>query len=572
MEKQWIFKPRPDAQKVQALAADLDVDEMIATLLLQRNIYTREEALNFFNPDLKNLHDPFEMDGMYAAIERIEKAIEKKQRILVYGDYDVDGTTSVAMVYSFLEQFHDNLDYYIPERYNEGYGVSYKGIDYAHQTGANLIIALDCGIKAVEKIRYASEKEIDFIICDHHLPGDETPNAVAVLNPKKRNCSYPFKDLSGCGVGFKLLQGYCVHKRIDMAKLYKYLDLVAVSIASDIVPITGENRILAHHGLIKLNTSPCEGLKAIRKTAKIEGQELNINDIVFKIGPRINAAGRINKGTIAVDLLISKSQKEANEKAKGIDLCNDERKELDQNIFNEALGRIAGNPEALKKKTTVLYDPEWHKGVVGIVASRLIEYHYKPTIIFTRSNGYVTGSARSVEGFDLYKAIDSCSDLLENYGGHMYAAGLTLKPENLPIFIERFENIVNETIEPEQLIPRIEVDVELPPDRINERFYRIIERFQPFGPGNMTPVFATFRMFDSGYGRTVGKNHEHLKLDLKHESCPKTLFPSIAFQMGNLVEKVAVSKHFDVCYSIDKNEYMGNTTLQFRIRDIKIQS
>ena len=572
MEKKWIFKPTPDIKKVKTLAAELEVDEMIAVLLLQRNIETKDEALKFFNPDLKNLHDPFEMDGMYAAIQRIESAIEKNERILVYGDYDVDGTTSVAMVYSFLEPLHSNLDYYIPERYNEGYGISYKGIDYAHKSGATLIIALDCGIKAVDKIEYATQNGIDFIICDHHLPSDTTPKAIAVLNPKKLSCKYPFKDLSGCGVGFKLLQGFCIHKNIDMSELYKYLDLVAVSIASDIVPIIGENRILAFHGLKKLNNSPCEGLRALKKTAKVDGLELNINDIVFKIGPRINAAGRIKKGIFAVELLISKTAKEATEKAKGIDLCNDERKDLDQNIFNEALNRINADPEALKKKATVLYDPEWHKGVVGIVASRLIEYHYKPTIIFTKSNSYVTGSARSVDGFDLYKAIDSCSDLLENYGGHMYAAGLTLKPENLDIFIERFQKMVDDNIEPEQLIPRIEVDVELRPDTINEKFYRIVDRFQPFGPGNMTPVFATFRMFDSGYGRTVGKNHEHLKLDLKHESCPKTLFPSIAFQMGNLVEKVAVSKHFDVCYSIDKNEYLGNTTLQFRIRDIKIQS
>ena len=572
MEKKWIFKPLPEAQKVKALADEMEVDEVIAALLIQRGIETKDEALKFFNPDLKNLYDPFEMDGMRAAIMRIETAIDKNERILVYGDYDVDGTTSVAMVYSFLAQFHNNLDYYIPERYNEGYGVSIKGIDYAAQTKATLIIALDCGIKAVEKVKYASEKGIDFIICDHHLPGDETPDAVAVLNPKKLTCKYPFKELSGCGVGFKLLQGYCLHKGFDMEMLYRYLDLVAVSIASDIVPITGENRILAHHGLIKLNTNPCQGLKAIKKTAKIEGLEININDIVFKIGPRINAAGRIKKGTIAVDLLVSDSEREAFEKAKGIDICNDERKDLDQNIFNEALNRIKNDKDAVNKKTTVLFDPEWHKGVVGIVASRLIEYYYKPTIIFTRSNGFVTGSARSVEGFDLYKAIDSCSDLLENYGGHMYAAGLTLRPENLDTFIERFEKIVDEIIEPEQLIPRIEVDIELAPEKINEKFYRIIDRFQPFGPGNMTPVFATFRMYDSGRGSTVGKNKEHLKLELMHDSCPRTIFPSIAFQMGSLVEKVTVSKHFDVCYSIDKNEFMGQTKLQFRIRDIKIES
>jgi single-stranded-DNA-specific exonuclease len=552
MEKIWIIKPSPEENRVKELAKELGVNDIVAKLLIQRGIFTFEEANKFFNPDLKNLYDPFLMDGMLAAIHRIEIAIDKNEKILVYGDYDVDGTTSVAMVYSFLAKFHSNLDYYIPERYNEGYGVSYKGIDYAHQAGVNLIIALDCGIKAVEKIEYATEKGIDFIICDHHLPGDKIPDAIAVLNPKKSTCSYPFKDLSGCGVGFKLLQGYCIHKGMDMEDLYTYLDMVCVSIASDIVPIIGENRILAHHGLIKLNKRPSEGLKAIKKTAKIENQELNINDIVFKIGPRINAAGRIRKGTIAVDLLISNSEKEAYEKAKSIDICNDERKDLDQNIFNEALNKIKEDPDACKKKATVLYDPDWHKGVVGIVASRLIEYHYKPTIIFTRSNNFITGSARSVDGFDLYKAIDSCSDLLENYGGHMYAAGLTLKAENLDIFVERFLKIVDETIEPEMLIPRIEVDAELPPEVINDKFYRIIDRFQPFGPGNMTPLFATYHMSDSGYGRTVGKNNEHLKLDLKHDSCPRTLFPSIAFQMGNLVEKVAQSKHFNVCYSIDK--------------------
>lgn len=573
MEKKWIVKPLPGDDKTTALAATLNIDPILAALLIQRGVNSYDEAEKFFNPDLKNLYDPFLMDGMQAAIYRIDTAIAKNEKIMVYGDYDVDGTTSVAMVFSFINRFHSNLEYYIPERYNEGYGISYKGIDYAKQSGVTLVIALDCGIKAVEKIKYATEKGIDFIICDHHLPGDEIPKAVAVLNPKKPNCSYPFKELSGCGVGFKLLQGYCIHKGFDMELLYKYLDMVAVSIASDIVPIINENRILAFHGLKKLNANPNEGLKAIRKTAKIEPtQELTINDIVFKIGPRINAAGRIKKGIFAVDLLISSVEADAYEKAKGINICNDERKDLDSNIFQEALRMISEDPESPNKKSTILYDPEWHKGVVGIVASRLIEYHYKPTIIFTRSNGFITGSARSVDGFDLYKAIDTCGDLLENYGGHMYAAGLTLKPENLYEFKTRFEKIVEDTILPEQLVPRIEIDAELPPERINDKFFRIIDRFQPFGPGNMTPLFVSNGMSDSGYGRTVGKNNEHLKLDLRHSSSPKTIFPSIAFQMGHLVEKVAISKHFNVCYSIEKNEFMGQTTLQLRIRDLHMES
>jgi len=572
MERQWTIKPLADDISAEKLANELNIDPTLAHLLLQRDIKTFEEARKFFNPSLSDLHDPFLMNGMKEAVVRIKQAIDNNENILVYGDYDVDGTTSIALVYSFLKEFYPNVKYYVPERYSEGYGISYKGIDFAYENNLTLVIALDCGIKAVEKIIYATEKGIDFIICDHHLPGEVIPDAVAVLDPKKPNCDYPYKDLSGCGIGFKLVEAYCIENQINIEKAYQFLDLVAVSIASDIVPITGENRILAFHGLNLLNNSPSTGLKAIRESANIDkAQVLNINDIVFKIGPRINAAGRIRQGSLAVDLLTASNYINALSQAKNINECNDERKDIDQNIFKEALQIIEDDETSSTKKYTIVYRPDWHKGVVGIVASRLIEHHYKPTIVFTRSNGYITGSARSVDGFDLYKAIESCSDILENYGGHMFAAGLTLLASNFDEFIKRFSNYVENNILPEQLIPRIEIDAEINLSQINQNFYRVLERFQPYGPGNMTPVFAAYRVFDSGYGRTVGKNNDHLKLDLKHECCPKTIFPSIAFNLGHIVEKVAVCKHFNVCFSIEKNEFMGNTSLQLRIRDIQFK-
>lgn len=572
MQKIWNIKPVPDSALIDKLSDELNIDPILSTLLVQRNIFNYKDAENFFVPNLENLYDPFLMEDMDKAVSRIYKAIENKEQILIYGDYDVDGTTSVALVFSFLQKIYDKLDYYIPERYSEGYGISFKGIDYAQNTEAKLIIALDCGIKAIEKVEYASKKGIDFIICDHHLPGDTLPDALAILNPKKVTCSYPFKELSGCGVGFKMLQAYCIKYNLPLEMAYEYLDMVAVSIASDIVPIIDENRILAHFGLIKLNSNPGVGLKAIRESAKVEtSQELNINDIVFKIGPRINAAGRIDKGIIAVDLLIATEEKDAADKASKINICNDERKELDKDIFDQAKNMIELDSDEKNKRATILYHPEWHKGVVGIVASRLIEYRYKPTIVFTLSNGFITGSARSVEGFDLYRAIDSCSDLLENYGGHMFAAGITLRPENFEAFKTRFQKYVSDNITPEQLIPRLDIDAQLPLSSIDAKFFKVLQRFQPFGPGNMTPIFSSNDVFDSGYGRTVGKNNEHLKLDIKHPSIPKTIFPSIAFQMGYMANDIAQYKHFDICYSLEKNEFMGQTTLQLRIRDIRTQ-
>lgn len=572
MEKQWVIKPRGEELKVDELASSLSIDPVLANLLVHRGIKTFEEAEAFFNPDLSQLHDPFLMKDMDKAVHRIQTAIEKGENILVYGDYDVDGTTAVAMIYSFFKKLHSKIYYYIPDRYGEGYGISIKGIDYAANNGYSLVIALDCGIKAVEKIKYANSKKIDFIICDHHLPGDNTPDAVAVLDAKQPGCEYPFKDLSGCGVGFKLMQAYCIKQNLPLEETYKYIDLVAVSIASDIVSITGENRIFAYFGMKKLNEDPVTGLKAIKKVSGIDNIDMNINDIVFKIGPRINAAGRIETGSKAVDLLIVENEDEANILAKDINSCNEDRKTLDQKTFSDALEMINSNEKLQKKKTTVLFNPDWHKGIVGIVASRLIDHYYRPTIILTQSNGLISGSARTVEGFDLYNAIDRCGHLLENYGGHMFAAGVSLKPENLEKFTNLFEEIVAENITKEQLIPHIEIDDMVSLKQIDAKFFRILQRFQPYGPGNMTPVFGTQNVSDSGYGRTVGKKNEHLKLDLKHDSCPGVVFPAIGFHLGNKATEVAESRNFDVCFSIDKNEFMNKTTLQLRLRDIRLKN
>jgi single-stranded-DNA-specific exonuclease len=569
MEKNWIIKDAGDDEQVAELSSALHIDPPIARLLIQRNITTFEEARLFFRPDLANLHDPFLMKDMEVAVERIQEAIDAGEKVLVYGDYDVDGTTAVALVYSFFKEYFKEVDYYIPDRYDEGYGISLKGIDYAGQHGVSLVIALDCGIKAVDKIEYARKKGIEFIICDHHNPGDVIPDAVAVLDPKQEGCVYPYKELSGCGVGLKLVQAYCQKTGLPEERFYDYLDLVVVSIASDIVPITGENRILAYYGLKKLNESPSMGLKAIREVAGINDKEIDIEDIVYKIGPRINAAGRMESGRKSVDLLVCDQSRDADVISKKINSFNLDRRNIDTEITRQAIDMIRCNPKLQERNSTVLYNPEWHKGVIGIVASRLLEHYYKPTVILTRSNGLATGSARSVNGFDLYQAIEACSDLLVNFGGHKYAAGLTLKVGDVPRFTERFEEIVNETISPEQLIPVVEIDLELQLKEIHDKFFRILKQFKPFGPENNMPVFLSENVVDNGYGRPVGNSGEHLKLTLIQEENPFKVFPAIAFHQGNMYQKVQNGTPFDICYQLMENEFRGRINLQINILDMK---
>ena len=486
MEKRWVLKELGDVAVVKRLANELGVSVPLAHLMTQRGIMTREEAISFFEPKLTDLHDPFLMKDMSNAVERLTSAINKNEKILIYGDYDVDGITAVSLVYSFLEEQTSNVEYYIPDRYEEGYGLSKRGLDHALEVNCKLVITLDCGIKSVDKIDYARARGMDVIVCDHHYPGNEIPSAVAVLDPKQPGCTYPYKELSGCGVGFKLIHAYSKIHSIPFDKILSYLDLVAVSIASDIVPITGENRVLAYYGLKQLNSAPRMGLNEIIKMLDIKKQ-LSIEDIVFKIGPRINAAGRMETGSKAVELLISNDVKQASIISKEINNFNTERRTIDREITSEAMKMIAGDQKKISSKTTVLYDPDWKKGVIGIVASRLIETYYRPTVILTESNGFATGSARSVQGYDLYQAIEACSDLLESFGGHMFAAGLTLKKENIGKFSERFENYVASTITKDQLMPTIDIDIELSFSEITEKFYDFISMFCPFGPENMSP-------------------------------------------------------------------------------------
>ena len=569
MEKNWILKSQGEGEKVERLCGELNISKPLAILLVQRGFSSFDEAKSFFRPELTLLHDPFLMKDMALAIERIQAAVQNKEKILVYGDYDVDGTTSVALVYTFLKTFCEAIDFYIPDRYNEGYGVSTKGIDYARETGSSLIIALDCGIKAIDKVKYAKHHSIDFIICDHHNPGDEIPPAIAVLDPKRKDCTYPDSELSGCGVGFKLIQAYAAKNDIPFEKLIPFLDLVAVSIASDIVSVTGENRILAYYGLKQLNENPRTGLKAIIELAGISDKQITIDDVVFKIGPRINAAGRMESGKSAVSLLIAEDKALAKVMGDKINSYNSDRRNIDTSITQEALDIIGRDPELQKRKTTVLFNPNWHKGVIGIVASRLIDNWYRPTVILTESNGFATGSARSVFGFDLYQAVDACSDLLENFGGHKYAAGLTLKIENIPRFQQRFEKFVADTIDPEQLIPVVEIDTEISLSEISPRFFRILKQFEPFGPGNMAPVFLTENVVDNGTGKQVGGSGEHLKLNLIQEEDPYKVYPAIAFQQGNLYKHINMGQGFDACYSVEENEFMGRVNLQMNIKDIK---
>jgi single-stranded-DNA-specific exonuclease len=568
MDKKWVIKEKADPVVVEQLAKALGVSKSLANLMVQRSITSPLEADAFFCPSLEYLHDPFLMKDMNLAVDRISSAINKNERILVYGDYDVDVTTAVAMMYSFLRERYSNVDYYIPDRYKEGYGVSFRGLDFASEHNCKVVITLDCGIKAVEKVKYARTKGIDVIICDHHYPGEEIPKAAAVLDPKQPSCSYPYKELSGCGVGFKLIQAYARVHAIPFEAIYHYLDLVAVSIASDIVPINGENRVMAYFGLKQLNDLPRTGLKEIIRESELF-KELTVEDVVFKIGPRINAAGRMETGSKAVDLLVSNDIKLAADISRQINSFNNERRSVDRSITTEAMRMISEDQSTVNSRTTVLYNPLWKKGVIGIVASRLIETYYRPTVILTESNGFATGSARSVQGYDLYQAIEACSDLLESFGGHMFAAGLTMKKENIGPFKERFEQYVNSTISEEQLVPRIFIDTELSFSEINEEFFRTLNKFQPFGPENMSPLFLSRNVFDTGSGRMVGSSGEHLKLDLCQESAETRTFPSIAFGQADHFEYIKAGNPIDVCYSVEINEFRGNRTLQLNIRDIK---
>ena len=571
MVNQWIFNqltPEQEASR-ESLQESLGVGSILAQLLIQRGVNTFDEAKVFFRPELSDLHDPFLIKDMDRAIERLNLALSHNEKILIYGDYDVDGTTAVALVYTFLSRYTHNIDFYIPDRYTEGYGISFKSVDFAAENGFTLVVALDCGIKAVDKVKYAAEKGIDFIICDHHNPGDELPPAVAVLDSKRDDCTYPYKHLSGCGVGFKLMQAFAQNNGIDFSLLQPLLDLVAVSVASDIVPITGENRVLAFYGLRQLNENPRVGLKGIIDVCKINAKELTISDIVFKIGPRINASGRMHSGREAVELLITQDPEFALQRSTLINNYNEERRDIDKRTTDEAKAQLVMTEGYADRHSIVVYNEEWNKGIVGIVASRLCEEFYKPTVVLTKANGLVSGSARSVKGFDLYSAIDSCHDLLENFGGHLYAAGLTMREENVEAFAKSFEDFVSQNIKQEQLTPQIEIDAEMPFSELSPRFFRILKQFAPFGPCNMKPVFCTRRVYDAGGSRVVGKDKAHLKLELRDES-GENVFSGIAFHMSRFAEPLKAHQPIDICYTLEENSFNGITTMQLQVRDIKL--
>ena len=560
----WTLKPKPSQEKVKHLVDELKVDELIATLLVQRGIETFDDARQFFRPSLDDLHNPYLMKDMDKAVSRIERAILKGENILVFGDYDVDGTTAVSLMSSYLKSFYPNIATYIPDRYDEGYGISYKGIDFAEDNGFSLIIALDCGIKSIDHVLYAKEKNIDFIICDHHRPGETLPEAVAVLDPKRDDCSYPYDELCGCGVGFKLVQALAQNRHQTIEDLIPYLDLVATAIAADIVPITGENRVLAKFGLEVINANPRPGIKALIQNLK--KKVLTITDVVFIIAPRINAAGRIKHGNEAVALLTEYDLDQAEFFASEIEQHNSDRKDLDKQITVEALSQIEENNEK-QKFTTVVYQENWHKGVIGIVASRLTETYYRPTIVFTKSGDKLAASARSVKDFDVYNALEACAEHLEQFGGHMYAAGMTLKEENYQNFKNAFEQEVEKTIHPDLLIPEISVDAEIELSYINERLIRILNQFEPFGPQNMTPVFMCKNVKDTGYGKTIGQNDEHLKLFIKQNNSEG--FGVIGFGLGNKLELTKNQNPFDIAFCIDENEFNGNVTVQLRLKDLR---
>ncbi len=567
MQKRWVEQEVISPNTVATLQQSLQIDEALATILVKRGVTTFDEARHFFRPEINHLHDPFLMKDMEQAILHIEKAIASDEKILIYGDYDVDGTTSVSLTYSFFRNHYKKIDFYIPDRYKEGYGISTQGIDFAAKHGFNLIIALDCGIKSVDEIDYANSLGIDFIICDHHLPGETLPHAVAILDPKRSDCAYPYKELSGCGIGFKLIQAFSQKNDLPFEEIECYLDLVAVSIASDIVPLTGENRILAWYGVQKLNTNPRTGLKALMDISGRKDQ-YTISDIVFTIGPRINAAGRIDDAKHAVRLLIADDHADARDKGILINLKNIERKEHDVSITEQALAMIQNDPALINRKTTVVFNETWHKGVIGIVASRLTEKYYRPTIVLTQANEYVTGSARSVSGFDLYEALSSCSDLLEQFGGHKYAAGLTMKPENVSAFQQRFEDVVSRTIPEELLIQEIAIDASIHLKQITPKFFRILSQFAPFGPQNMNPVFLSKNVYISGAATLVGNNH--LKIAIRQEE--STSFECIGFGLGDYLYQIKKGLPFDICYTIEENIWKEKRSIQLNVKGIRINA
>ena len=560
----WTLKPKPEEEKINELATALQVSKTIATLLLQRGISSFEEARQFFRPSLNELHDPYLMKDMDKAVARLEQAIANEENILIFGDYDVDGTTAVSLVSGYLKSFYPNVATYIPDRYDEGYGVSFKGIDFADDNGFSLIIALDCGIKSIDHVAYAKEKNIDFIIGDHHRPGEQLPDAVAILDPKRADCDYPYDELCGCGIGFKLIQALAANRDQTIDDLIPYLDLVATAIAADIVPMTGENRVLAYFGLQVINSDPRPGIKAM--THQLKKKTLDITDVVFIIAPRINAAGRIKHGNHAVELLTEFDFEQAQQFASEIEAYNAERKDLDQQITKEALNQIEENGEQ-NRFTSVVFQETWHKGVIGIVASRLIETYYRPTLVFTKSGDKYAASARSVKGFDVYNALEACAEHLEQFGGHMYAAGMTLKPENYTAFKEAFERVVQETIAPEWLEPEISIDAIVDFDEITPKFTRILKQFEPCGPQNMTPVFVSKNVVDTGYGKPMGKEEEHLKLFVRQNNSEG--IPAIGFGLGKKYEIVKNKQHFEAAYCIDENEWNDKIELQLRLKDIR---
>lgn len=565
----WTYE-EPTAEETAAataLAREVNIHPALGRLLLKRGIKTATEARRFFRPQLSDLHDPFLMNDMQVAVDRLNQALGRKEHIMVYGDYDVDGCTAVALVYKFLSQFYSNIDFYIPDRYEEGYGISRKGIDFAAEMGVKLIIVLDCGIKAVEEVAYAREKGIDFIICDHHVPDDELPPAVAILNPKRHDNRYPYTHLSGCGVGFKFMQAFATSNGIEFNKLSSLLDLCAVSIASDIVPIMGENRILACQGLRCLNTNPSIGLRAIVEVCGLSERELSMSDIIFKIGPRINASGRMQNGKEAVELLVEKDYQAALEKAGCINLYNEARKDLDKQMTDEAFKQVEQLPGLDDRRSVVIYNESWHKGVIGIVASRLTEQYYRPAVVLTRSDGVATGSARSVSGFDVYKAVQSCSDILENFGGHTYAAGLSMKVENVPEFAERFEAYVQEHIMDTQTEATLAIDAYLDFKDVTFKFYQQLKRFAPFGPQNERPVFCTRRVYDYGTSKVVGRGQEHIKLELV-DNKSNNVMNGIAFGQSSQARYIKTKRAFDICYAVEENTHKRGE-VQLQIEDIR---
>lgn len=570
MTYKWNYSALTNDQKQlkNELAKELNLHPVLVELLLKRGITTKEEAIGFLSPDLKDLHDPFLMPDMDKAIRRIEKALGNKERILIYGDYDVDGTTAVSLVYKFFRGITSNIDYYIPDRYDEGYGISFQGIDYAVKEGVKLIISLDCGIKAVSKVAYAKEKGIDFVICDHHMPDDQLPDAIAVVDAKRLDSTYPYSDLSGCGVGFKLVHAFSKQNGYPFSEIEPLLDLVAVSIASDIVPLTGENRILMYHGLKQLNSNPSFGLRGIIEICGLMRKQITVNDIVFKIGPRINASGRMMNGKEAVDLMVENDMTAAREKSKNIDKYNEDRRELDKKITDEAIAYIEKYIDIAGQKCIVIYNETWHKGIVGIVASRLTERYYRPAVVLTKSGEMISGSARSVPGFDVYKAIESCRDILENFGGHTYAAGLTLREENLAAFTERFNMLSFDGVEARMMLPQITVDAEISLSQVSPSLMSGLKKFNPFGPENDNPIFLAKEVYDAGNSRLVGKDNRHIKLDIIDKTTDRAL-PGIAFSQRDFFHRIKSGLPVDICYTIEENKHGGNSFTQLIVKDIK---